>query len=535
MTTSYTSFKSKILTAKAFRDSFKESVLKSIGYVYIGKTTEFPDEQDPPSMVDLPNQERDNWNNMVGAKRVSPKDIEFVIPRVLWQPNTKYKQYDDTVPLEELNSITIVNNEPIYPMYVMTSEGNVYKCLCNNVSSASQVEPTGNYTENVGFIQTESGDENGYLWKYMYNIKASNKFLTPDWMPVPYIQPSTNYTDYNYNTENLLDGSLNKIVVTNSGEQYFHPQLNVEPFVAGATELLVTDDIDLSDSIFVKANMAVTGNGIFANETYITNVSSAEPRKLFLSRPTVSAGGGNVLGNTLTLKTRVVVDGDGTPTITSVRLNNLNQIEKIDVINAGINYTRANVTIYGSGTGATARAVFPPKYGHGHNPAMELAATNVMIISRVGEIDSTESGKIPDDIFFRHYGLLINPHKYGEVDRVTELNAPNSISQTLNLELLGVSSFIVGEMIYQGDINNPSFVGYVVSQELNVVRLNNVYKTIDTNLFVKGVDSGRQYRILEVINPDLQPYSGHILYARNFTKIQRSQAQAEEVKLVFQF
>ena len=245
MTTSYTSFKSKILTAKAFRDSFKESVLKSIGYVYIGKTTEFPDEQDPPSMVDLPNQERDNWNNMVGAKRVLPKDIEFVIPRVLWQPNTKYKQYDDTVPLEELNSITIVNNEPIYPMYVMTSEGNVYKCLCNNVSSASQVEPTGNYTENVGFIQTESGDENGYLWKYMYNIKASNKFLTPDWMPVPYIQPSTNYTDYNYNTENLLDGSLNKIVVTNSGEQYFHPQLNVEPFVAGATELLVTDDIDL--------------------------------------------------------------------------------------------------------------------------------------------------------------------------------------------------------------------------------------------------------------------------------------------------
>jgi hypothetical protein len=535
MTTSYTSYKTKVLTAKAFRDSFKESALKSIGYMYIGKTTEFPDNDTPVDMVDLPPDERNNWQNMVGAKRVSPKDIEFVIPRVLWQPNTRYKQYDDTLPLEDLTSISIIDGETVYPMYAMTSEGNVYKCLCNNVSTLSQVEPTGNYVENSGFIQTEFSDENGYLWKYMYNIKFSNKFLTPDWMPVPYIQPSTNYTDYNYNTQNLLDGTLNKIVVENGGSDYYHPTVNVAPFVAGVKELDITDEIDISTSLFIAVNMAVSGNGIFANDTHITSISSAQPKKLFLSRPTIGSGGGSVLGNIITLSTRVVVEGDGTQTITSVRLNNQNQINKIDVINAGINYTRANVTIYGSGTGAEARAVLPPKYGHGHNPAMELGATNIMIISRVGEIDSTENGKIPDDIFFRQYGILINPHKYGEIDRVTELTAPNSVSLTLNLELLGTSNFVVGEMVYQGNINDPTFVGYVVSQEINVVRLNNVYKTPDKNALLRGLDSGRQYRILEVINPDLQPFSGHILYARNFNKIQRSQAQAEEVKLVFQF
>jgi hypothetical protein len=212
-----------------------------------------------------------------------------------------------------------------------------------------------------------------------------------------------------------------------------------------------------------------------------------------------------------------------------------NTVQQIDVTNSGIGFTKANVTIYGSGTGATARSILPPKFGHGQNPAVELNATNVMVLSRIGEIDATENSTIPVDINFRQYGLLINPYKYNDTSVMTENTALDVISQTLNVELLSFSSFNLNEMVYQGDVNDPDFVGYIVQQDVNSVKINNIYKTPIIGSLIVGATSGAQNIIVSYVNPDLEPYAGDILYARSIVKVQRSLAQSEEIKLVFQF
>jgi hypothetical protein len=89
-------------------------------------------------------------------------------------------------------------------MYVMTSERNVYKCVSNaitsnGVTSNSTVMPTGTYTTSNGNIATSDG----YIWKYMYNVKPSNKFLTVDWIPVP---ESTAQFDYDVSTTGVVSG-----------------------------------------------------------------------------------------------------------------------------------------------------------------------------------------------------------------------------------------------------------------------------------------------------------------------------------------
>jgi hypothetical protein len=423
-------------------------------------------------------------------------------------------------------------------MYVRNSEGNVYKCLSNTSSFGSLVEPTGTYTQNGGFIQTELNETGNYLWKYMYNVKDSNKFYTDDfsnkWIPVPYIQANTNFDDYNYNTSNLIEGSLNKIIVTNPGSNYYHTSINVAAFSAGSNTLTILDDIDLTTSDTIEVNMAVSGNGIYANETYITTINSLQPKILYLSQPTVGPGGGTSSINLINIKTRVVIDGEGSNTVTDVILSNTG-ISRIDVTTVGVGYVRANVIIYGSGSNATARAVLPPKFGHGHNPAMELGASNVMILSRIGEVDATENNTIPTDIYFRQYGLLINPYKYNDSDAMSETNALDVILQTLSVELLSFSNFTVDEMVYQGNLNSPDFIGYVVSQKDNVVELNNVYKQPILGKLIVGSSSGNQSVVVDYENPDLKPYAGDIIYGKNILKIQRSVAQAEEVKFVFQF
>jgi hypothetical protein len=534
--TSYVSRKLKVNNTKAFRDSFKQVSPRQSAYVFISKTSEYPDENVATDLVDTVAQEKDIWDNMIGAKKIIPKDVELVIPKIQWQRDIRYKQYDDKVPLEELLSFSRDGDEDVYPMYVINLEGDVYKCLCNNVNGKSQVEPIGRYTENDGFIQTETGDGSCYLWKYMYNVKSTNKFLTDQWMPVPYIEANINYTDYDYNTDNLVDGSLNKIKVENAGSGYYHSQINVEPFTANSNTLIISDDIDLTTSNTIKVNMLLTGTGILQNQTYITTVNPSQPKTLFLSQPTISSGGGNTTANIISVTTRVLIEGDGTETVTNVVLDsNTSGIKKIDVTNAGINYTKANVTIYGSGDGATARAILPPKFGHGYNPAMELGANNVMIATRVGEIDATENGALPQDIFFRQYGLLVDPYKYSDNVRVTETTAPDSARQTTDLELLSASNFTLGEMVYQGSNTNPDFIGYVVYQEANKVKLNNVFKTPVLGSLIIGSESGNQNLIVSYEDPDFKPYAGDIVYGRNILKVQRSVSQAEEIKLVFQF
>lgn len=532
MSSSYTSLKLKTTVTKNFRDSFKEVSPKKIGYIFLSKSSEYPNENIVTSLVDTIVQEKEIWDNMLLAKKVIPKDIELVIPRYNWTSGTRYKQYDDSIPLEDL----LTGDSSGNPIYVINLDGDVYKCLCNNVNQLSTIEPTGNFTENDGFIQTTDG----YLWKYMYNVKRGNKFFTEEWIPVPFIQANTDFIAYNYNSNSSLEGSLNKIKIINGGENYYHPTVNVESFSAGATELIVIDidgntTVDLLTTDKINVNMLLSGTGIFENETYITTINPSKPKTLILSQPTISAGGGNTTANLISVLTRVVIDGDGTETTTSVRLSSNNTIEKIEVVNAGINYTKANVIIYGSGTGATARAILPPKFGHSYNPAIELGASNVMIISRIGEVDATENNIIPTDINFRQYGLLINPHKYNEEQPMNENNSLDVISQTLDLTLLSFSNYIVGEMVYQGNVNNPTFVGYVVFQDSNVVKLNNVYKEPSVGSLLIGTESGSRNPVVSIETKDLEPYTGDILFARNILKVQRSIAQAEEVKLVFQF
>jgi hypothetical protein len=295
---------------------------------------------------------------------------------------------------------------------------------------------------------------------------------------------------------------------------------------------IITDNIDLNTSNTIKVNMLVTGTGILPNETYITQIDPINTKVLYLSQNTIGTGFQDA--SFVNISTRVLIEGDGSETITLPQISN-ESVEVIDVTNAGIGYTRANVIIYGSGTGATARAILPPKFGHGYNPAKELEATNVMIVSRIGETDATENSILPVDINFRQYGLVINTYKYDENAMMTENTALDVISQTLDVELISFTGFNVNEMVYQGDINNPDFIGYVVQQDGTSVRLNNIFKTPIVGSLIVGESSGSQNIIVTYKNPDLKPYAGDIIYARNILKVERSIAQSEEIKLVFQF
>ena len=199
MATTYTSQKLSLNNAEIFKDSFGViSENRPIKYVFIGNNIPYASESSPDSVVETISSEKDVWDNIYAAKRVTANDIELVIPRVNWTSNTKYRQYDDTTEITQL--VTSNTSLNLKPFYVITTERNVYKCLSNNATANSTVEPTGDYTTSNGVIATADG----YIWKYMYNVKPANKFLTTEWVPIPQRNSlASTLTDYNLDSTGL--------------------------------------------------------------------------------------------------------------------------------------------------------------------------------------------------------------------------------------------------------------------------------------------------------------------------------------------
>lgn len=533
---SYISQKLRYNSVEQFKESFSEPE-PTIGYIFLAKSTPYANDLVPEEMYDNVKQEKKIWDDMIAGKKVTGNDVQLVIPLVRWTANTKYKQYDDEASISDLNTI---DEYGVYPMYVMNSEGNVYKCLSNGISSQSIVEPSGQNLTNNGIIYT--GDNNNpkysYLWKYLYNISDTNKYLTYSWIPVP---TSVNQNEYSVKANTIIDGELTTIKVVDAGSGYIDSNISVSTFNVACNYLVVDASVDMTNLVSTK--MGVSGVGI-QGDTYISDIDYVR-RRIYLSYNTASTGGGTNSSNTIAITTRTEILGDselsanGEIAYSVPHLAN-GSIDAIVVTNYGKGYSWANVNIYGTATGsnvANARVILPPKLGHGFNSARELDCYSVMINVKIGETDSSEGGLLSTETVFREYGLLTNPYKYGELEIVSSANANTVILQTMDLDVISGLPYETNEFVYQGDYDNPVFSGIVETQNSNIVRLTNYRGEVILGSVLKGTITNPTGRAVFSVNkyPEFEKYTGCILYGENVLPISRADGQSENIKLVVKF
>lgn len=139
-------------------------------YLFMGKLDAWDDDNNPPDLADNQDAIDQIRQDMFFIKRIAYADTCHVVPRVDWETNTIYDQYDSA------DSDLFIKT-----FYVLTDDYHVYKCIDNNSGGFSTVKPTGTSTSII-----TTGDN--YQWKFMYDITPgfASKFLTNDWMPVTY-------------------------------------------------------------------------------------------------------------------------------------------------------------------------------------------------------------------------------------------------------------------------------------------------------------------------------------------------------------
>jgi hypothetical protein len=199
----------------------------------------------------------------------------------------------------------------------------------------------------------------------------------------------------------------------------------------------------------------------------------------------------------------------------------------------GSGYTYANATITSTrGAGATLRVAIDPPGGHGSDALSELGGSYVMINTK---INGSEGGILPSTNDFRQISIIQDPTLYG----TSNPTANQVFSQITTLSLGSGSStdYIQDEIVYQGtDLPNATYKAVVVVWDSanSLLSINNVEGNPTSQLIIGNTSTASRY-VSSINNPDLQPYSGYVLYKDNLNLIKRSEDQSEEYKIVLSF
>ncbi len=339
---------------------------------------------------------------------------------------------------------------------------------------------------NSMFVYTSGGN----VYKCLDN--ANNSLST--------IEPANNYTTANGFT-NPGDGYLWKYMFKVPSQSKF------------LTSAWIPVPVTQTDAFFGFANNVVAGA---------------------ISR-LVLANTGSGYSNT---NTTIVITGSGSDANATPTVNANGYVTGVTLVNRGSGYMRNNtrITVVGSGTAANVRPILSPFEGHGFNPARELGANSLMIAVKVGDVDSTEGDKITSNNDFRQIGLLLRPHKYGEDLAVVTANANIAVTMVTQIILTSGASYLKDEQVYQGDsIANSTFLGNVTDVFTNAIRCSNRTGTPIPGDLLIGDTSGVSRTVVDFSNPDLAEESGDLVYTENRVPVERSDGQAEFVKIVLNF
>lgn len=502
---------------------YSEIVSRMSRYYYgAGYILPWPDENSPTTPVNNYEYELSVRNELISLNSILAGEVAFVIPRIDWTSNTIYDQYDDTYSASNPASSGATSLKEAQ-FYVLTDEFNVYKCISNNYNAKSVNKPT-----STGSSIVETAD--GYQWKYMYTIPLAsrNRFLNPQFMPVSRSVENGFYSN----------GAITDVVISNPGSGY----------VDGDTTLVITGDgenaevtlsIDGAGQID-SATIVNPGSGYTNVLTTVNGAGSNGEVTLIVSEGDLNTQQANVellaiagaihkievesQGLSYTNPT-VTINGDGSGAAANAIVED-GKIVDIVMTNVGVNYTRATVVITdGGGTGASARAIISPIGGHGKDAVNELFSDVLCFNVTLG---NTEYNNIPVNNDNRQLCILKDIKSYGS--DLNFINVNGTTAFTLN------GSFNASEHNADDIITSGNKTFYIVS----VIDNSMLVIAKDDSVPANGETYTNQttsntFSVVSSINPDINKFSGKVLFVDNRVSFVQSEAQFVNFKTFIRF
>jgi len=247
-------------------------------------------------------------------------------------------------------------------------------------------------------------------------------------------------------------------------------------------------------------------------------------------------------GSGYTSAPTVTITGDGTGAAATATVSN-GEVTEI-LIDTDVNglftgdegsgYKQANVTITGGGgSNATARAVISPVGGHGVDAVTELGGFFTMLNVQLDGEDG--AGDFPVDNEYRQLGMVLNPYDYGttNVSTATTRIAQQSLTWTASI----TGNINVDDTITGGSSGAVAYVDSIDTDN-NTIRFHQEAATGYTDFAPTETitaSSGGSVSVTAVNDPEVDKFTGEVLYIENRSAVNRATDQIEDVKLVLEF
>jgi hypothetical protein len=222
----------------------------------------------------------------------------------------------------------------------------------------------------------------------------------------------------------------------------------------------------------------------------------------------------------------VTVSGDGTGATANATVI-AGRVSKINMVSEGSGYTYATVSISGgTGKGATARAILPPYNGHGRDTINELYARNLSFYSIINQ-EANQGFIVTND--YRQFGIIkdirnLNNSKYFN-------NGTGSgcylISGTVN------SSVFTEDVIVRRALDNTAFL--IISSSNNAILVSSLDETVPVIGDTISTAGGNTFIVTGVTNPDVDKYSGELIYIDNRRAFSTTEDQSVSLNTVIRF
>lgn len=486
-------------------------------YVYIGRPQPWDDDNSPPAPLNNLQEEYKTWYDMLAMKKVVGSDVSQGFKKISWVSGTTYYEYDDTIDLSDKN------------FYVVTDDNRVYKCIYNNNNSASTSKPTHNTSNIVTYADN-------YRWKFMFEIPASamRKFSIGDYLPI--------LTD-EVVADRAIVGAIENFKLVSAGSGYT-PSASLPVFVYGdgnenstARCNITTNGGEIqtitltdggSDYEYVPGDnvpvlirqISTTGAVETAYAVATTGVTNQEIESLELVIP----GSGYSDGEAIIVRSSCEA---------LAQTNSLGEIESVDVITGleGINFRKATAKVVGTSVAeAIIRPVISPFDGHGARPDKELYARYVLLNMNFAYAEGDGDFSIEND--FRRIGLIENPYIINTTTVAT--------ARTLDAKRRLVVDTVVGQfndddILYGQTSGAKAFLVDFKDNEIRYTIDPTLSNNIDFTIEQVRSSSGASANIVEIIEPEVELYSGDILFINNRIPISRSINQIETITLVLEY
>ena len=501
----------------------------------VGKTTAWTDDTSPESPIDSDSYVSEFRRSMMFTQRVDSADICMLSRRIDWTQNTIYDEYDDAYSSTN-KSYSQATSLADSNFYVMTDEFKVYKCISNNSNAQSADKPT---TTGTSAFQLSDG----YIWKFMFQVSASdqNKFLDADYIPVRKISGNPTHD---------VTGEVDSVTITSGSSGYTGvPTVVFAGDGTGATGTATVSGgavtgvtIDTAGSGYSFCFVTFVGGGAGTAATGTVTLGDADSLPALQSavegasiegtvdRVEVTTAGTLYQPDDVTL----TITGDGTGAEASATVNAATgAITAVTVTQAGPGYSYADITITtagGNGSGAVCRAIVSPQGGHGSNATRELFANNLGLTVSFDENTNRD---------------LILGNDFRQIALIKNIKTPAGVVYTTNT---ATACYIIN--VATADITANRYVADDIittsdGGKFQVIQVDsdndNVYLTAELPLITGSstltntTQNIPSLSINSVTNPEVKNSSGEVIYLDNRSPVTRSEDQVEQIKALIRF